>query len=434
VERFDLAVVGAGAAGMFCAGIAGQRGLSVVVLDHARRLGEKIRISGGGRCNFTNLNGADPGRYLSRDPRFARHALRAYRPERFVGLLRSHRIAFHEKHLGQLFCDGASQQIIDLLQAECAKGRVSLRNPVQVHAIEARRDAAYRFAIGSDQGGIAAANLVVATGGLSIPAIGATDFAWRQAAQWQLGTVPALPGLVPLTFSAPQWRPFVELAGVSLPVGIAVADREREASAPAKRSAVRFIEDLLFTHRGLSGPAILQISNYWRPGQRLEIDLAPGTDMTRRLVGIKDGTEAVAEGDGRRQQLGTVLGGVLPRRLAQAWIEAARPQAATGLAAQDRLAETSHANLRLLAGALNRWQVEPAGSEGYKKAEVTLGGVATAELDPRTLQSLRMPGSFWIGEAVDVTGWLGGYNFQWAWASAYAAAMAIPLARGCSQT
>ena len=422
MERFDLAVIGAGAAGLFCAGIAGQRGLRVVVLDHARRLGEKIRISGGGRCNFTNLSGADPARYLSRDPRFARHALRAYPPQRFIDLMRREGIAFHEKHLGQLFCDGASQQVIDLLMRECQRGHVTLRHPVQIGSIEHRPEQADRFTIGSGDGRLAAANLVIATGGLSIPAIGATDFAWRQAAQWQHETAPAVPGLVPLTFSAQQWQPFADLAGVSLPVGISVAEAVRAASGDGlgKRvGSASFQEALLFTHRGLSGPAILQISNYWRPGLRLEIDLAPGTDMARQLIGIKDGSVGVGEGDGRRQQLSTVLGGILPRRLAQVWM--------SQLSGQQRLAETSDANLRLLARALNRWQVEPAGSEGYKKAEVTLGGVATAELDARTMQSRRMPGLYWIGEAVDVTGWLGGYNFQWSWASAHAAAMAMSM-------
>jgi predicted Rossmann fold flavoprotein len=435
VERFDLAVIGAGAAGLFCAGIAGQRGLKVVLLDHAARLGEKIRISGGGRCNFTNLNGADHQRYLSDDSRFARHALLAYPPERFIDLVRSYRIGFHEKHLGQLFCDESSQQIIDLLRAECSSGRVSVRHPVQIRKLERHAADAHRFSILTDQGSIAARNLVVATGGLSIPAIGATEFAWVLAQEWGLRTAPARPGLVPLTFSAAQWRPFVELAGVSLPVGITVAQppppaRQRpgvktRTDAAARRRETAFTEDLLFTHRGLSGPAILQISSYWRPGQRLAIDLLPALNMHQRLIGLKEGTQSVDGGEGHRQQLSTVLGGVLPRRLAQVWIEAARPEGLDGVTGQERLAEVSHARLRALAQALNGWQVEPAGSEGYKKAEVTLGGIASGELDPRSLQALRIPGLFFIGEAVDVTGWLGGYNFQWAWSSAHVAGMAV---------
>ena len=405
---------------MFCAGIAGQRGLKVLLLDHAPRLGEKIRISGGGRCNFTNLNGADPARYLSQAPRFARHALKSYTPQRFVELVRRHRIAFHEKHLGQLFCDDASQRIIDLLLAECGSGGVVIRHPVRIGSIEARPDEDIRFTIHTDSGPVAAANLALATGGLSVPAIGATDFAWRQLAAWGLEVVPASPGLVPLTFAASGWRPFVELAGVSLPVGISVAP----LAGDERQRPVSFREDLLFTHRGLSGPAILQISSYWRPGRRLDVDLLPDIELEQRLVDVKEGREPIA-GEAQRQQLTTVLASMLPRRLAQVWIEAAQPDGLADLTGQERLAETANSRLRMLGRALNRWQVEPAGSEGYKKAEVTLGGVATSELDARSLQALRMPGLYCIGEAVDVTGWLGGYNFQWAWASAHAAATAM---------
>jgi predicted flavoprotein YhiN len=455
VERFDLAVIGAGAAGLFCAGIAGQRGLKVLVLDHAQRLGEKIRISGGGRCNFTNLGGADETRYLSQDGRFARHALRAYPPQRFIDLVRSHRIGFHEKHRGQLFCDDSSQRIIGLLDAECRTGGVTIRHPVRVRAIEYQAAGPRRFTILSDQGSVAVANLVLATGGLSIPAIGASDFAWRQAAQWGLETVEAMPGLVPLTFPAARWQPFVGVAGVSAPVAISLsaaarsqataspagaqdpqgpAAARRQGSRPVSLRQVSFEEDLLFTHRGLSGPAILQISSYWRPGQRLEIDLLPGVDLAQRLIGIKEGSLAVEGGEGHRQQLNTVLAAMLPRRLAQVWLAAAGAAALLALTGQERLAEIAHARLRSLAQAINAWQVEPAGSEGYKKAEVTLGGIATRELDPRNLQALRMPGLYCIGEAVDVTGWLGGYNFQWAWASAHAAAMSMapPAPRGSS--
>jgi predicted flavoprotein YhiN len=441
VERFDLAVIGAGAAGLFCAGIAGQRGLKVLLLDHAPKLGEKIRISGGGRCNFTNLGGADVARYLSEDPRFARHALRAYPPQRFIDLVRSHRIGFHEKHRGQLFCDEASSRIIDLLMAECQAGKVSIRHPVQVRDIERHPDARQRFIVVSDQGRFAVANLVLATGGLSIPAIGATDFAWRQAAAWEIAAVAARPGLVPLTFAAARWQPFAGISGVSLPVDVSLPSIARQArsatqarlgdaggaGAGARRRTPTpsFSEDLLFTHRGLSGPAILQISSYWHPGQWLEIDLLPGVDLEQRLIGIKEGRVEVDSGEGHRQQLNTVLGGLLPRRLALAWLAAARPEGLAHLTGHERLAEVGHAALRTLARGINRWQVEPAGSEGYKKAEVTLGGIATRELDARSLQVLRIPGLHCIGEAVDVTGWLGGYNFQWAWASAHAAAMSM---------
>ena len=437
VERFDLAVIGAGAAGLFCAGIAGQRGLRVLLLDHARVLGEKIRISGGGRCNFTNTNGADESRYLSANPRFARHALRAYPPQRFIDLVRSHRIGFHEKHRGQLFCDDASQQIIDLLLAECAAGGVSIRHPVQVREIAPHDAGRDRFTIDTDQGGFAAARLVLATGGLSIPAIGASDFAWQRAAQWGLDAVAARPGLVPLTFPATAWQPFAGISGVSLPVAISLppdaarGPRGAGGAGPGRTPSARvpsFEEDLLFTHRGLSGPAILQISSYWRPGQRLAIDLLPEVDLEERLVGIREGRVGVESGEGHRQQLSTVLAGMLPRRLALAWLAAARPEGLGHLTGQEKLAETGNATLRTLAQAVNRWQVEPAGTEGFKKAEVTLGGLATDELDPRSLQSLKVPGLHCIGEAVDVTGWLGGYNFQWAWSSAYAAAMSLPPA------
>jgi predicted Rossmann fold flavoprotein len=306
---------------------------------------------------------------------------------------------------------------------------------VKVAGIERHPGSEHRFVLVSDDGRIAARNLVIATGGLSIPTIGASDFAWRQAEQWQLQAVAARPGLVPLTFAAASWQPLAQLAGVSLPVAIAVSEPVRPTAAEreeARRSRkAGFLEDLLFTHRGLSGPAILQISSYWRPGQRLDIDLVPGVDMQQRLIAIKEGGGSGDRGDrgdrgaGPRQQLGSVLGEFLPRRLAQVWIEVARPSDLADLTGQQRLAETANARLRLLAQALNRWQVEPAGSEGYKKAEVTLGGVATSELDGRTLETLRLPGLYWIGEAVDVTGWLGGYNFQWAWASAHAAGMAM---------
>jgi predicted flavoprotein YhiN len=290
---------------------------------------------------------------------------------------------------------------------------------------------------------------VLATGGLSIPAIGATDLAWQWAARWGMDVVAARPGLVPLTFPAPTWQAFAGISGVSLPVVISLPpaasrpaqpsgrppasgiERSRAAPGPAAargedaRRAIAFAEDLLFTHRGLSGPAILQISSYWRPGQRLEIDLLPGVDLEDRLIGIRDGRIGADSGEGHRQQLSTVLAGMLPRRLALAWLAAARPAGLADLTGSEKLAETGNATLRALAQAVNRWQVEPAGTEGFKKAEVTLGGIATHELDPRSLRALKIPGLHCIGEAVDVTGWLGGYNFQWAWSSAYAAAMSL---------
>ena len=470
MERRDVIVVGAGAAGLYCAGQLGLRGLRVAVLDHARRIGEKIRISGGGRCNFTNLNGADPARYLSGDPRFVRHALKAHPPERFIARVREARIGFHEKHLGQLFCDDSS-------------------HPVTVQEI-ARLDGADnspRFRVSTSDGVFLARHLVVATGGLSIPAIGASDRAWQLARQWDMATVAPRPGLVPLTVTSAAWQDFAALSGVALPVAVSVvpatagdsgadtartdarlgeggtglqADPGSQASAtpPARAGKgtqqkgqgkaprpVVFHEDLLFTHRGLSGPGILQISSYWQPGQPVWLNLLPDMpDPGQWLVDLKAGRAsaqalpggASLSGQPHRQQLGTVLGAVLPARLVRSWLASATrlsgalmppgvSGALEGLAESSRLAEIGDARLRQLGQALSHWPVQPAGSEGYRKAEVTVGGVATEALDPRSLQAHAVPGSHWIGEAVDVTGWLGGYNFQWAWASAFAAAQAI---------
>ena len=491
VERRDVIVVGAGAAGLYCAGQLGLRGLRVTVLDHARRIGEKIRISGGGRCNFTNLNGADPARYLSGDPRFVRHALKAHPPERFIARVREARIGFHEKHLGQLFCDDSSQRIVDMLLADCARDGVQIRHPVTVQEI-ARLDggdSGPRFRVSTSDGVFLARHLVVATGGLSIPAIGASDRAWQLARQWGMATVAPRPGLVPLTVTSAAWQDFAALSGVALPVAVSVvpatagdseagtartdarlgeggtgqqadpgsqvpatpparAGKGTQQKGQGKRKAPRpvvFHEDLLFTHRGLSGPGILQISSYWQPGQPVWLNLLPDMpDPGQWLVDLKAGRAsaqalpggASLSGQPHRQQLGTVLGAVLPARLVRSWLASATrlsgalmppgvSGALEGLAESSRLAEIGDARLRQLGQALSHWPVQPAGSEGYRKAEVTVGGVATETLDPRSMQAHAVPGSYWIGEAVDVTGWLGGYNFQWAWASAFAAAQAI---------
>ncbi|MDO4905567.1 MAG: NAD(P)/FAD-dependent oxidoreductase [Lautropia sp.] len=475
MKAFDVVVIGAGAAGLYCAWMLGQRGQRVLVLDHARRVGEKIRISGGGRCNFTNLNGADECRYVSGDTRFMRYALRAHPPARFIEQVRAARIRYHEKHKGQLFCDESSQRIIDMLLAGCKAGGVQIRHPVTV--CDVRRETR-GFVVGAQQTGgrpaeFVARSLVVATGGLSIPAIGATDYAWRLAARWGIDTVPPRPGLVPLTFTAAGWEPFRELSGVALPVSIGLGSGMKETLVPqdrmiananananhrvdgGKKSAalkrdgvggrgsVRapvFEEDLLFTHRGLSGPAALQISSHWQPGQGLVIDLLPGLSAEAVLLDLKAGSwpgdlsdEMVQKlgAQPHRQRLGNILAALLPARLARIWLSAAVPMLPVRfgglgqLSDRMRLAEVADGQLRLLARSLKAWPVLPAGSEGYRKAEVSVGGVATRELDPRTMQSRRVPGSYWIGEAVDVTGWLGGYNFQWAWSSAHAAATAI---------
>jgi predicted Rossmann fold flavoprotein len=426
-QRFDAAIVGAGAAGLFCAAMAAQRGLRVALIDHSKRLAEKIRISGGGRCNFTNVDADRPERFLSRDPSFARHALHAYRPKRFVSLIESHRIAWHEKHRGQLFCDDSSERIIEMLRGECERGGVSVFRPCTVHSVapaDAPADAsgpAVRFVLQTDAGEVGCASLVVATGGLSIPQIGATDWGYRLARQFGLEVLEPRPALVPLTFTAQSWQPFAELSGLALEVDL---------SLPGVPDAPPFREDLLFTHRGLSGPAVLQVSSYWRPGEPLSVDLAPGQPIARSLLAAREGT---------RQQLGTALAAIVPRRLAQAWLSdaVAAPGGAAGSAgsaarggetrplAERRLAELGNRALQTLEARFHGWRVMPAGTEGWRKAEVTAGGVATAELDPATLQAKRVPGLHFIGEVVDVTGWLGGYNFQWAWASAWCTAQAL---------
>jgi hypothetical protein len=417
MQHHDVAVVGAGAAGMFCAAAAAQRGARVVLIDHWPRLAEKVRISGGGRCNFTNLQADRPDRFVSRDPAFAATALRAYPPARFVEQLRRRGIGYHEKHRGQLFCDDGSERIVSLLREGCDEGGVRWLRPCAVGAVR-RREATGAFELSTDAGEIGANALVVATGGLSIPKIGATDFGYRLARQFGLRIVEPRPALVPLTFAEAQWRPFSGLAGVALEVDI---------RAPADPAAPAFREDLLLTHRGLSGPAVLQISTFWRPGDPVEVDLGAGRDLGRELAAMKEGT---------RMQLGSALGELLPRRLAAAWLAAvqgpAAPEgaragsaAATALRADMRLAEAGNRALVALGQALAHWRLVPDGTEGWRKAEVTVGGVDTAELDPSTMQARRVPGLYFVGEVVDVTGWLGGYNFQWAWASAYAAALAL---------
>ncbi|MFT0851520.1 NAD(P)/FAD-dependent oxidoreductase [Achromobacter sp. F4_2707] len=430
---FDVAIIGAGAAGMMAAAVAGQRGLKVVLIDHARKLAEKIRISGGGRCNFTNI-GATPAQFVSRNPHFCRSALAGYGPRDFLDLVERHGIRWHEKHRGQLFCDESSEQIIDMLRAECEDAGVVWRMPCSVESVE---QAEHGFRLQTSSGGIEARQLVLATGGMAIPQLGATDFALRIARQFGLKVVEPRPALVPLVFDAAQWAKFAELSGVALEVVVRNAPgsshspsqasgRTAQPSSPKRPGGggkgvrqggkggtpvVPFLEDLLFTHRGLSGPAILQISTFWNPGEVIEIDLAPDTDLAEALLAAKQGS---------RQQLTTALSGLWPRRLAEQWLA----QAGGGLA-QARLADVPDRQLQALADGIHRWQLTPTGTAGYRKAEAMRGGVDTDELDQRSMQARKVDGLYFIGEAVDVTGWLGGYNFQWAWSSAVACGRAL---------
>jgi len=400
-KQYDVAVIGAGAAGMMCAAVAAQGGKRVVLLDHATKLAEKIRISGGGRCNFTNINAA-PQNFLSQNPHFCKSALSRYTAQDFQALVKKYRIAHHEKHKGQLFCDDSSEQIIAMLRAECELGGVKWWMPCKVADV---RQLESGFAIDTDAGELEVASVVVATGGLSIPKIGATDLGYRIASGFGLKIIETRPGLVPLTFDGPSWQPFVPLAGIALEVEVSTGSGKGKGALRG-----HFREDLLFTHRGLSGPAILQISSYWQPGTPIMIDLLPEMDVAETLIGLKK-TE--------KKQLGNVLAQWLPARLAEGLLTA------NGFEPDARLADMADAKLRKLGDAINRWAIVPTGSEGYKKAEVTLGGVDTRELSQQTMMANKVPGLYFVGETVDVTGWLGGYNFQWAWASGVAAGLAL---------
>jgi predicted Rossmann fold flavoprotein len=400
LNAYDVVVIGAGAAGLFCAGLAGQRGQKVLLLDHGERIAEKIRISGGGRANFTNreLDVRAPQRhFIGENPNFCRSALSRYTPQQFIALVQHHGIAFHEKHKGQLFCDGPSQQIIDMLLAECAAGGVTHWQPCGVGAIDWSEQAGY--AVETRRGTVRTPRLVIATGGLSIPQIGASDFGYRIAVQFGLRVVAPRPALVPLTFGGEAWEPYAGLAGLALPVQIETG---------SKKERMVFHEDLLFTHRGLSGPAVLQISSYWKPGAPLGIDFSPGTDVAAALAEAKQRS---------RKRIANELAAWVPARLADAWV-------GQDPALQRPVNEATDRALAALAERIARWRITPSGTEGYRKAEVTAGGVDTCDLSSQTMES-RQPGLYFIGEVVDVTGWLGGYNFQWAWASAHACAQAL---------
>lgn len=389
MTQVDIAILGAGAAGLFCAGSALSQGKRVLVLDHARRPGEKIRISGGGRCNFTNLATARD-RFLSQNPRFAASALSRFAPQDFVALVDRAGIAWHEKALGQLFCDGKATQITDMLLRRMAGAELWLETSVAGVARDGDG-----FVVQTDRGIVRAGRVVVATGGKSIPKMGATGIGYEIARDFGLRQVETRAGLVPLTFAEQDLSLCKPLAGVSV-------------EAEVRCGKTGFREPLLFTHRGISGPSILQISSFWEAGAELRIDLCPGTDVAAELK--------QARSTAGRVNVATALGRLLPDRLSQAVI------AEIGLS-DARLADQPNKRIEALGARVNGWQVRPVGTEGYRTAEVTLGGVDTRDLDARTMQARDVPGLYFIGECVDVTGWLGGYNFQWAWASAHAAGL-----------
>ncbi|HET7107970.1 MAG TPA: NAD(P)/FAD-dependent oxidoreductase [Candidatus Acidoferrum sp.] len=386
MHNFDVIVLGGGAAGLLCAIEAGKRGRRVVLLERAEKIGKKILISGGGRCNFTNLH-TQPKNFLSENPHFAKSALARYTPADFIALVEKHGISYHEKTLGQLFCDNSTTQIITMLESECRAANVKIVADAKV--TEVRRDTAFTVRTGGTE--YRASALVVATGGISIPKMGATGFGYDLARQFGLNIVPTRPALVPLVFHPADRKRYADLAGVST-----------EVIASAGNSAFR--EKMLFTHRGLSGPAILQASSYWKEGEPLQIDLAPDREATQKIRAAGTRTVAVAE---------KALHEFLPQRLAERWLKFHPPNAWTNTA------------LDAFERELHSWQIRPAGTEGYEKAEVTAGGVDTAELSSKSMESRKVPGLFFIGEVVDVTGHLGGFNFQWAWASAAAAGRSL---------
>jgi hypothetical protein len=391
--HFDVIVIGAGAAGLMCASEAGRRGRRVLVIERNREIGRKILISGGGRCNFTNL-ATTPEGFLSQNPDFCRSALARYTPADFVAWVERSGIAYHEKKLGQLFCDGSARQIVAMLSAACASAGVRIETGCEVRELVAPLTLGAGFRLLTDAGPFECTSLVVASGGLSIPKLGATDFALRVARQFGLAVVPTRPGLVPLRFEGAELDFCAALRGVSI-------DTRTSCGGPA------FRENALFTHRGLSGPAVLQVSSYWQPGECIEIDLLPGADAGG----------AVSEARAQGLECAGLLAERHPRRFAEAWALVHAPPRPLREASKSELAE--------LARRLCCWRLRPSTSEGFAKAEVTVGGVDTSELSSRTLACRRVPGLHFIGEAVDVTGWLGGYNFQWAWASGFAAGQGV---------
>jgi predicted Rossmann fold flavoprotein len=381
----DVIVIGGGAAGLFCAMVAAKRGRSVLVIERAEKVGKKILISGGGRCNFTNIY-TSPENFICANPNFHKSALANYPPSDFIELVEKHGIRYHEKKLGQLFCDGASGEIVQMLLKECADARVEIYVNCKVETV--RKDASFQVTTG--QGRFEGESLVIATGGLSIPKMGATDFGYRMAEQFGLGVVETKPALVPFTLAERDRDLFAPLSGISIDALVSLRDQS-------------FRENILVTHQGLSGPAILQISSYWKHGETIEIDLLPGLDAHQLLLGEREGMK----------ELKTVLGQHWPHRFAQVWTEINAPS--------KQVRHCSNKELRAIAELVHQWRIIPGGTEGYRKAEVTAGGVNTDELSSKTMEARRAPGLYFIGEVVDVTGHLGGYNFQWAWASGFAA-------------
>ena len=383
---YDAIIIGGGAAGLFCAIEAGKRGKRILVIEHNAEVGRKIIISGGGRCNFTNRH-ARPDNFISQNPHFCKSALSRYTPLDFVELVKKHKIAYYEKKLGQLFCRESSRQVVDMLLAECRSAKVRIQTSCSVNDVT--RDDLFR--VETTKGSFASKNLVVACGGLSFPKIGATDLGYKIARQFGLKIVETRPSLVALAMKGEGWK---HLAGVSIDANVS-ADK------------VCFRENILFTHRGLSGPAILQISNYWKKGKPVEIDLLPESDAA----------ELIEKGRSSNQTVGNYLSQYLPQRFAQ--------HLAESIGVNKPVSQLTSTEARLVANTISDWQIEFNGTEGYDRAEVTLGGVSTAELSSQTMESKRHPGLYFIGEVVDVTGWLGGYNFQWAWSSGYAAGNSI---------
>ncbi|AKE94114.1 NAD(P)/FAD-dependent oxidoreductase [Cronobacter sakazakii] len=394
MEQFDAIIVGAGAAGLFCAALAGQAGRRVLVLDNGKKPGRKILMSGGGRCNFTNLY-VEPAAYLSANPHFCKSALARYTQWDFIDLVGKHGIAWHEKTLGQLFCDDSAEQIVTMLMAECEKGGVTVRLRSEVLAI-ARDDSGYTLTLNG--GTVTTPKLVIASGGLSMPGLGATPFGYKVAEQFGLKVLPTRAGLVPFTLHKPLLEQIQTLSGVSVPA-VVTAD-----------NGTVFRESILFTHRGLSGPAILQISSYWQPGEWVTVNLLPDTDAAAFI----DEQRAAHP----NQSLKNTLAMLLPKRLVECL-------QSLGQIPDVTLKQLNSRQQQELLETLHGWRVQPNGTEGYRTAEVTLGGVDTHELSSRTMEARNVPGLYFIGEVVDVTGWLGGYNFQWAWSSAWACAQAL---------